>query len=122
MGELFLVLFTNYIAPILGSMIMILLAYAVKKLAEKLNVKIDQEKMVLIESFAEQFVLAAEEKAAAQIKKAGDKIGDCNPKLDKFAEVVNGLISKFPELSREEAEKIVNSVIVKIPGIGVTQL
>ena len=122
MGELFLVLFTNYIAPILGSMIMILLAYAVKKLAEKLNVKIDQEKMVLIESFAEQFVLAAEEKAAAQIKKAGDKVGGCNPKLDKFAEVVNGLISKFPELSREEAEKIVNSVIVKIPGIGVTQL
>lgn len=122
MDDLFLTLFVNYVAPILGSLIMILVSWGIKKFADKMNVTIDQEKMSLMEDTAKVFILAAEEKAANLVKQAGVGIGTKAPKIDKMAEVVNGLVSKFPKLSKEEAEKIANSVIVGIPGIGVTQL
>ncbi|HAX18376.1 MAG TPA: hypothetical protein DCY00_07275 [Actinobacteria bacterium] len=122
MDDLFLTLFINYIAPILGSLIMILISWGIKKFADKMNVAIDQEKMSIIEETARVFILAAEEKAANLIKQAGMGIGAKAPKIDKMAEVVDGLVSKFPKLSKEEAEKIANSVLVGIPGIGITQL
>ena len=78
--------------------------------------------MDIIQKTAEQFVIATEEKVAGQLKHMGDKIDEKNPRIDKMAEVVAGLLQKFPKLTPEEAEKIANAAVAKIPGIGVTQI
>jgi len=118
MGEVLSIIFINYVVPILGSLIMVLATYAIKKLADKLNVKIEKEQFELIQNTAKEFIMGAEEKGAAQLRNFGDKIDANHPRLDKFADVVGALMKKFPKLTEDEAGRIVNAMVSKIPGIG----
>jgi ERCC4-related helicase len=118
MGDILSILFINYVVPILGSLIMVLATYAIKKLADKLNVKIEKEQFELIQNTAKEFIMAAEEKGAAQLNMLGDRFDANNPKLNKFTDVVGALMKKFPKLTEDEAGRIVDAMVSKIPGIG----
>jgi ERCC4-related helicase len=122
MGEVLSILFINYVVPILGSLLMVLATYAIKKLADKLNVKIEKEQFELIQETAKEFIMGAEEKGATQLKLLGDRIDANHPKLDKFADVVGALMKKFPKLTEDEAGRIVDAMVSKIPGVGTITL
>jgi hypothetical protein len=117
-GDVFAGLFTDYVAPILGSALLILVMFYVKKLLSKLGITLSKEQEDYMNSVAEQLVRYAEEKAAKAVKESGDKITFTGS--SKLAEVVKGLQEKFPKLTSEQANKIALAAVQKIPGIGLT--
>lgn len=117
-GDIFQNLFTGYVAPILGSAILILVTFYAKKLLSKFGITLSKEQEEYINSVAERLVRSAEEKAAKALKETGDKVTFTGSA--KLASVVGTLMEKFPKLTKEEAEKIALAAVNKIPGVGLT--
>ena len=117
-GDIFQNLFTGYVAPILGSAILILVTFYAKKLLSKLGITLSREQEEYINGVAERLVRGAEEQAAKAVKESGDKITFTGSA--KLASVVTTLMEKFPQLSDDEAKKIALAAVQKIPGIGLT--
>lgn len=122
LGSLVYQIFTDYVAPVLISIIMLLISALLKKLYDKLKIKISDAEHQKIMSVAETLVLSVEEKTAAKIKelKIGD--GETAEKVNKLSTVVSALISQFPKLTPEQAEEIALAAVAKLPGVGITQL
>jgi len=117
-GDVFSGLFTNYVAPILGSIVLILLSLYAKKLLSKLGITMSKEQEEYMNSVAEGLVRYAEEKAAKMAKDSGDKITFTGSA--KLSEVIKGLQETFPKLTDDQAKKIALAAVQKIPGIGIT--
>jgi len=117
-GDIFQGLFTGYVAPILGSIILILFTFYAKKLLSKFGITLSKEQEEYINCVAERLVRSAEEQAAKAVKESGDKITFTGSA--KLASVVGALMEKFPALSNDEAEKIALAAVNKIPGVGLT--
>lgn len=117
-GDVFSSLFINYVAPILGSIILILFTFYAKKLLAKLGITLSAEQENYMNSVADTLVRSAEEQAAKAVKESGDKITFTGSA--KLASVISGLQEKFPALSDDEAKKIALAAVQKIPGIGLT--
>jgi hypothetical protein len=117
-GDVISSLFINYVAPILGSIILILFTFYAKKLLAKLGITLSAEQENYMNSVADTLVRSAEEQAAKAVKESGDKITFTGSA--KLASVISGLQEKFPALSDDEAKKIALAAVQKIPGIGLT--
>ena len=107
---------TNFVLPVLTAVVIAVIGIALNKLRVKYNLSIsaDMEKAIMTE--AEVLVRAGEEKMAAAAKKGAATITG----QIAMASVIEGLITKFPALTPEQAQKYGNAVVQSIPGVGAT--
>lgn len=106
----------NFVIPILTAFVLGLIGVAISVLKKKWGLELSEQTETAIKGAAKVAVLAMEEKGAAYLVETSKKITGG----EKFASVVDELLSKFPALTQEQAEKYANAAIATLPGIGAT--
>jgi len=110
----------TYLLPILGSFLAIVISalatIVTRWLYKKLGKSLSLEQEQAMEKAIADAIWAAEENAAKQLKD-GKIVSKMTSGL-KYDYVLNFIGNRFPELSREEAEMKINSIIGKTPGLG----
>jgi hypothetical protein len=101
------------VVALVGSLISILLV----KIKKRLNIQISAETEFWIRKQAENAVQLVAEKAAAKVKLDGVTITS-NEKLNM---ALAALITKVPDLSKEQADAYIHAALARISGEGATK-
>lgn len=115
-GEAIKDVINNTVIPLIVALIGSLLSLVLIKLKNKYNIELSAETEEWIKKQAESAVQMVAEKAAAKIKY--DNI--TFTKSDKLDMAIASLISKVPNLTKEQADAYIHAAIARIPGVGAT--
>jgi NADH:ubiquinone oxidoreductase subunit 5 (subunit L)/multisubunit Na+/H+ antiporter MnhA subunit len=109
-------LINGTVIPMIVSIVGVLLSMVLLKLKKKFNVQIAAETETWIQNQAENAVQMVAEKAAAKLKYNDLKLTP-SQKLDT---AIASLITKVPEISKEQADVYVHAALARIKGEGAT--
>lgn len=106
-GETLSSFLINYVFPILGAILLILLDLGALVLYRRWGIQLKREDLERIEELAMSAVSSTEEYAADWVNRNGHKLGSDNKK----AQAVMWLLEQAPELSREDAEHHIRAAL-----------
>ncbi|BCS54543.1 hypothetical protein [Geobacter sp. SVR] len=104
------------IFPIVGALLLGLLSIPLHWLGNRFKIDYLLQRDNAIERLAYQGIALAEEMAAKKVEGLAGLTGSA--KLDV---AVGHILSVMPSVSREQAERIVESLLAQIPGVGATK-
>jgi hypothetical protein len=102
--------------PVLSALLLGLVGVVLNKVRQEYNLNISEAQQQWLEGLARQGISLAEEYAAAMVKERMIKITG-KEKLDR---AVGHVLSAAPTVPPEVAERLVHSMLGRIPGAGAT--